>query len=178
VTKFNIAVISFLVLVVSIVSVGSQSYYLQLLVDTSPAYAALRGMMVLCLLTYLLRPDLRTNVARYSLAGLGLALFATSSLALVSPTLLGWLPIYYPIGDAILFLELGVWMMVASYELPVIVPEPAPAKVPLSSYAAPLSLLRQALLDDLVAQEKRHAFTSIQLDQQPKFTRPQTVVSA
>lgn len=170
-TKFNISIVSFLVLIVSIISVGSQSYYLQLLVDTSPAYAALRGMMVLCLLTYLMRPDLRTTVARYALAGLGISLLAGGALALISPTLFGYLPAYYPIGDAILFLELGMWMLVASYELPAIVPKPAPAKVPLTAYAAPLSLLRKVLLDDLVAQEKQHIYATSQLnEQQPRFT--------
>ena len=129
-TKFGVSVTSFFALIVSAISLQYPSYYLQTIIDPSISYAVIRGMIVCGLLAYMINPRLRTSVSKQMLSALGIVLIVGAVTTFISPTLFGHLPAYYPIGDAIIFLELGIWAKVLSAELPVRYIERKPLRFP------------------------------------------------
>ena len=146
-TKFGVTSISFLTLAVSAYSVQYPSYYLQLLIDQGIAYAIIRGVLVCMLMAYMLNPALRSGTTKRLFSMLGLVLITGAVFTMISPTLLGHLPGYYPLGDSLIFLELGIWFKVLSVELPVTYREPKPVRIPnfALSWMWRLDLLREWL---------------------------------
>ncbi len=118
-TKLAVFTNSFMVIGVSALSIHSDSYYLQVLFNTTLPYAVLRTVLICAILAYCLNPSLRTMSMRKLLGFTGVLLFIGSIVTFVSPTLFGSSPVFYPIGDTFLFSQMGLWATVVAYEMPV-----------------------------------------------------------
>lgn len=152
-TKFGVSSTSFLVLAVSAYSIQYPSYYMGWLLNQSVTYAIIRGVLVCMLMAYMMNPELRTGFTKRIIGGLGLLLMAAGITALISPTLFGHLPGYYPLGDALIFLELGIWSKVATAELPVPYREPKPVRIP--RFALSLALWVSLFKERLALQPRK-----------------------
>ena len=149
-TKFSIYILTFFMVGISIVSTQNHSYYMQMLVNTSLPYAIMRGILACGLLAYLINPKQRTFMSSALMGTLGIVFLLMGGLALISPTILGHSSTYYPIGDAIMMLELGIWARIMSSELPITVSAPVlVSDSPFAPYASIIAILLSQLMYSL-----------------------------
>lgn len=115
--KFSILLFSSCLLGFSFYGLSSNSYYVQILMNTSVLFIYARLALVAVLLLYVFVPSLRLYTARAMLRLGGIFLLSLGLMSIGSPSLLGHAPTYVLLGDSLTLIEGGILSIVLSVEL-------------------------------------------------------------
>ncbi|HEX5394858.1 MAG TPA: hypothetical protein VFW52_00665 [Candidatus Saccharimonadales bacterium] len=102
---------------ISAYGLSNNSYYVQLLMNTSGLYMLARITLVLCLVVYAFVPKVRLYSTRFVCGFGGVALLALGAISVWSPTLLGHSSGYALLGDSLSLIEGGILAIILSAEL-------------------------------------------------------------
>lgn len=113
------------ILGLNLYGIATNSYYVQLMINTEMTFLYARIALVIILFTYVFAPSLRTNTTKALTGTSGVLLMLIGLLSVGSPSLLGYVDTYILLGDSLILFEAGVLLLIVSIELPTRTLQPA-----------------------------------------------------